>query len=173
FTWVFFLATKDGTLNILKNFIVQIENQMDLSVKVIRCDNGIEFKKVMDEFCTMKGIKREYSVARTPQQNGLLKRRNMTLIEAARIMLARFQVNLQLFGLKHYYLLVYVQNRNNSQDPAGDKENRENHVLMPVLQNFDEPESPHVVDDKQTQKPTNDDKRGGIVDALHEDSRKH
>ncbi|GJT97848.1 putative ribonuclease H-like domain-containing protein [Tanacetum coccineum] len=41
----------------------------------------------MDEFCGQKGIKREYSVARTPQQNGVAERKNRTLIEAARTML--------------------------------------------------------------------------------------
>ncbi|GJS49867.1 putative ribonuclease H-like domain-containing protein [Tanacetum coccineum] len=43
---------------------------------------------MMDEFCREKGIKREYSVARTPQQNGVAERKNRTLIEAARTMLA-------------------------------------------------------------------------------------
>ncbi|GKA72820.1 putative ribonuclease H-like domain-containing protein [Tanacetum coccineum] len=42
----------------------------------------------MNQFCEMKGIKREFSVARTPQQNGVAERKNMTLIEAARTMLA-------------------------------------------------------------------------------------
>ncbi|GJR98299.1 putative ribonuclease H-like domain-containing protein [Tanacetum coccineum] len=47
--------------------------------------NGTEFKnKVMREFCEQKGIKREFSIARTPQQNGVVERRNRTLIEAAR-----------------------------------------------------------------------------------------
>nr|GEU84070.1 putative polyprotein [Tanacetum cinerariifolium] len=47
-----------------------IENLIDLRVKVIRCDNRIEFKnRVMNQFYEMKGIKREFSVARTPQQN--------------------------------------------------------------------------------------------------------
>ncbi|GJX61582.1 putative ribonuclease H-like domain-containing protein [Tanacetum coccineum] len=70
FSWVFFLATKDETSEILKTFITGIENLIDLKVKVIRCDNGTEFKnKVMNQFCEMKGIKREFSVARTPQQN--------------------------------------------------------------------------------------------------------
>ncbi|GJV66442.1 putative ribonuclease H-like domain-containing protein [Tanacetum coccineum] len=54
-----------------------------------RCDNGTEFKnKDVIEFCGSKGIKREYSNARTPQQNGVAKRKNRTLIEAARTMLA-------------------------------------------------------------------------------------
>ncbi|GJV71374.1 putative ribonuclease H-like domain-containing protein [Tanacetum coccineum] len=88
FTWVFFLASKDETSGILKSFITQIENLVDKKVKIIRCANGIEFKnRVMSEFCEKKGIKKEFSVARTPQQNGVAERRNKTLIEDARTML--------------------------------------------------------------------------------------
>ncbi|GJW76017.1 ribonuclease H-like domain-containing protein [Tanacetum coccineum] len=73
---VFFLATKDETPEILKNFITGIENQTDHKVKTIRCDNGTEFKnRSMNEFCEMKGIRREFSVARTPQQNGVAERK--------------------------------------------------------------------------------------------------
>ncbi|GJV45971.1 putative ribonuclease H-like domain-containing protein [Tanacetum coccineum] len=89
FTWVLFLASKDETSCILKSFITQIENIVDKKVKIIRCDNGTEFKnRVISEFCEKKGIKREFSVARNPQQNGVAERRNRTLIEAAGTMLA-------------------------------------------------------------------------------------
>ncbi|GJR72417.1 putative ribonuclease H-like domain-containing protein [Tanacetum coccineum] len=89
FSWVFFLASKDETSGILKRFITEIENQLNHKVKVIRCDNGTEFKnREMNEFYGLKGIKREFSIARTPQQNEVAKRKNMTLIEAARTMLA-------------------------------------------------------------------------------------
>nr|GFB24568.1 putative ribonuclease H-like domain-containing protein [Tanacetum cinerariifolium] len=89
FTWVFFLASKDETSPILKTFITGLENQLSLKVKVIRSDNGTEFKNSdLNQFCRMKGIKREFSVPRTPQQNGIAERKNMTLIEAARTMLA-------------------------------------------------------------------------------------
>ncbi|GJV31917.1 putative ribonuclease H-like domain-containing protein [Tanacetum coccineum] len=82
------LQLKDETSGILKTFITEIENQLDYKVKVIRSDNGTEFKNsVMNQFCEMKGIKREFSVARTPQQNGVAERKNRTLIEAARTML--------------------------------------------------------------------------------------
>ncbi|GJR93437.1 putative ribonuclease H-like domain-containing protein [Tanacetum coccineum] len=85
----FLLTTKDETSEILKNFIKEIENILEKKVKIIRSDNGTEFKnKVMDDFCREKGIKREYYVAKTPQQNGVAKRRNRILIEAARTMLA-------------------------------------------------------------------------------------
>ncbi|GKF53398.1 putative ribonuclease H-like domain-containing protein, partial [Tanacetum coccineum] len=66
-----------------------IENQLDHKVKVIKCDNGTEFKNsVINQLCEIKGIRKEFSVARTPQQNGIAKRKNRTLIEAARTMLA-------------------------------------------------------------------------------------
>ncbi|GKA97433.1 putative ribonuclease H-like domain-containing protein [Tanacetum coccineum] len=82
FCWVFFLAKKDETSDILKTFIRQIENQLNQKVKIIRSDNGTEFKnRVMLEFCGEKGIKQEFSNARTPQQNGVCERMNRTLIE--------------------------------------------------------------------------------------------
>ncbi|GJW16469.1 putative ribonuclease H-like domain-containing protein, partial [Tanacetum coccineum] len=69
------------------NLVREIENQLDHKVKVIRSDNGTEFKNsVMNLFCEMKGIKREFSIARTPQQNGVAERRNRTLIDATRTM---------------------------------------------------------------------------------------
>ncbi|GKF20464.1 putative ribonuclease H-like domain-containing protein, partial [Tanacetum coccineum] len=72
FSWVFFLASKDETSGILQTFIRQIENQLSHRVKIIRSDNGTEFKnRDMLEFCGNKGIKQEYSTARTPQQNGV------------------------------------------------------------------------------------------------------
>ncbi|GKA77946.1 retrovirus-related pol polyprotein from transposon TNT 1-94, partial [Tanacetum coccineum] len=87
FTWVLFLATKDETSGILKSFITEIENLADKKVKIIKCNNGTEFKnRVMSEFCEQKGIKREFSIARTPQQNGVAERRNRTLIDDARTM---------------------------------------------------------------------------------------
>ncbi|GJR28201.1 ribonuclease H-like domain-containing protein [Tanacetum coccineum] len=83
---------KDNMYSVdLRNVVPQggIENQINHRVKIIRCDNGTEFKnKEMNQFCEMKGIKREFSVARTPQQNGVAERKNRTLIEVARTMLA-------------------------------------------------------------------------------------
>ncbi|GKC61035.1 putative ribonuclease H-like domain-containing protein [Tanacetum coccineum] len=111
FSWVFFLATKDETSEYLKTFITCIENLIDLKVKVIRCDNGTEFKnKVMNQFCEMKGIKREFSVARTPQQNGVAERKNRTLIEAARTMLADSKLP-TTFWAEAVNTACYVQNR--------------------------------------------------------------
>nr|GEZ90120.1 hypothetical protein [Tanacetum cinerariifolium] len=80
-------SKKDETFGIPKDFITGIENQLNHKVKIIRCDNATEFKNYeMNQFCGIKGIKREFSNARTPQQNGVAERKNRTLIEAARTM---------------------------------------------------------------------------------------
>nr|GEU48220.1 hypothetical protein [Tanacetum cinerariifolium] len=76
---------KDETYPILKDFINIVENQLNKKVKAIRYDNGTEFKNAhIIELCGSKGIKREYSNARPPQQNEFAERKNKTLIEAAR-----------------------------------------------------------------------------------------
>ncbi|GKD87118.1 putative ribonuclease H-like domain-containing protein [Tanacetum coccineum] len=111
FSWVFFLATKDETSEILKTLITGIENQINHKVKIIRCDNGTEFKNNdMNQFCGMKRIKREFSVSKTPQQNRVAKRKNRTLIEAARTMLADSLLP-TAFWAKAVNTACYVQNR--------------------------------------------------------------
>nr|GEV16632.1 putative ribonuclease H-like domain-containing protein [Tanacetum cinerariifolium] len=111
FAWVFFLATKDETSPILKTFITGLENQLSLKVKVIRSDNGTEFKNNdLNQFCGIKGIKREFSVPRTPQQNGIVKRKNRTLIEATRTMMADSLLPI-LFWVEAVNTACYVQNR--------------------------------------------------------------
>nr|GFB87133.1 ribonuclease H-like domain-containing protein [Tanacetum cinerariifolium] len=64
----------------------------------------------MNDFCSQKGIKREFSNARTPQQNGVAKRRNRTLIEAARTMLADAKLPVT-FWAEAVNTACYVQNR--------------------------------------------------------------
>ncbi|GKC77716.1 putative ribonuclease H-like domain-containing protein, partial [Tanacetum coccineum] len=111
FTWTFFLKSKDETSSILRNFITEIENLKDLKLKIIRCDNGGEFRnKELDELSFRKGIKREFSNARTPQQNGVAERRNRTLIEAARTMLADAKLPVT-FWAEAVNTACYVQNR--------------------------------------------------------------
>ncbi|GJR83636.1 retrovirus-related pol polyprotein from transposon TNT 1-94 [Tanacetum coccineum] len=111
FFWVFFLTTKDETGEILKNFIKEIENLVDKKVKIIKSNNGTGFKnKVMDDFCREKGIKREYSIARTPQQNGVAERRNMTLIKAVRTMSADSKLP-TTFWVEAVSTACYVHNR--------------------------------------------------------------
>nr|GEX75138.1 putative ribonuclease H-like domain-containing protein [Tanacetum cinerariifolium] len=111
FTFVLFLATKDETSPILKTFITGLENQLSLKVKVINSDNGTEFKNSdLNQLYGLKEIKREFSVPRTPQQNGIAERKNKTLIEAARTMLADLLLPIP-FWAEAVNTACYVQNR--------------------------------------------------------------
>nr|GEV86853.1 retrovirus-related Pol polyprotein from transposon TNT 1-94 [Tanacetum cinerariifolium] len=111
FTWTFFLKTKDETSGILRKFITEIENLKEIRVKIIRCDNRGEFRnKEINDFCSRKGIKREFSNARTPQHNGVAERRNRTLIEAARTMLADAKLPVT-FWAEAVNTACYVQNK--------------------------------------------------------------
>jgi hypothetical protein len=61
-------------------------------VKKIRSDNGFQFKNLqVEEFLEEEGIKHEFSAPYTPQQNGVVQRKNMTLIDMARTMLGEFK----------------------------------------------------------------------------------
>nr|GEU89596.1 ribonuclease H-like domain-containing protein [Tanacetum cinerariifolium] len=90
---------------------LEIENLKDLKVKIIRCDNRGEFRnKEMNDFCSRKRIKREFKNTRTPQRNGVAERRNKTLIEAAKTMLADAKF-LVTFWAEAINTACYVQNR--------------------------------------------------------------
>ncbi|KAJ9535714.1 hypothetical protein OSB04_un001132 [Centaurea solstitialis] len=118
FTWVYFLRTKDETSGLIKPFVTRVENKTNLRVKVIRSDNGTEFKNAdLNSFCEEKGIERQYSAPRTPQQNGVAERRNRTLIEAARTMLADSKLPIT-FWAEAVNTACYVQNRANLKAPG-------------------------------------------------------
>ncbi|GJW79978.1 retrovirus-related pol polyprotein from transposon TNT 1-94 [Tanacetum coccineum] len=65
-----------------------VENQNDVKVKQIRTNNGTEFRNTkLESFCDEKGISQNFSYPYTLEQNGVIERKNRTLIEAARTML--------------------------------------------------------------------------------------
>jgi transposase InsO family protein len=85
FTWVFFLQDKSETQGTLKRFPRRAQNEFELKVKKIRSDNGSEFKNLqVEEFLEEEGIKHEFSAPYTPQQNGVVEKKNRTLIDMAR-----------------------------------------------------------------------------------------
>nr|GEV37723.1 hypothetical protein [Tanacetum cinerariifolium] len=111
-------AIKDENSDILKSFITRIENLVDHKVKVIRCDNRTEFKnREMNQFCKMKGILRQISVARTPQQNEVAERRNRTLIAAARTMLADSNKAFRVFNSRTMIVEENVHIRSSESKP--------------------------------------------------------
>ncbi|KAJ1685762.1 hypothetical protein LUZ63_017152 [Rhynchospora breviuscula] len=93
FTWVFFLAHKEEAFDYFVKFSNRVENEKGLKISRIRSDHGREFENAkFDELCIEKGYKQEFSAPRTPQQNGVVERKNRTLQELARTMLHEFAV---------------------------------------------------------------------------------
>ncbi|KAI3697733.1 hypothetical protein L6452_30830 [Arctium lappa] len=89
YTWVIFLRCKSDTLEELISFVKKMEVLNNLTIRSIRSDHGTEFKNSsLNIFFENKGISHNFSLVRTPQQNGVVERRNITIIEAARSMLS-------------------------------------------------------------------------------------
>nr|GEX22664.1 hypothetical protein [Tanacetum cinerariifolium] len=85
FGWVRFLRTKDETPEVIKKFIVLTQRSLNATVRYVRTDNGTEFvNKTLTEFFESVGISHNASVPWTPQQNGVVKKQNQTLMKAAR-----------------------------------------------------------------------------------------
>ncbi|GKB61356.1 retrovirus-related pol polyprotein from transposon TNT 1-94, partial [Tanacetum coccineum] len=88
FTWVKFLRSKDEALDAIIKCIKNIQVRLNATVRDVRTDNGTEFvNQTLRNFYENVDISHQTSVARTPQQNGVVERRNQTLVEAARTML--------------------------------------------------------------------------------------
>ncbi|GJS07115.1 retrovirus-related pol polyprotein from transposon TNT 1-94 [Tanacetum coccineum] len=88
YTWVYFIHSKDETPEIIKKFIAQAQLNYKAKVCKIRTNNGTEFKNAtLKAHYEKLGIMQQFLTARTPQQNGVVKRHNRTLVEADRIML--------------------------------------------------------------------------------------
>nr|GEZ35957.1 retrovirus-related Pol polyprotein from transposon TNT 1-94 [Tanacetum cinerariifolium] len=88
FGWVRFLRTKDETLEVFLKFLKNTQHALNATIRMVRTDNGTEFvNKTLTDLFESVVITHQTSVPRSPQQNGVVKRRNQTLMEAARIML--------------------------------------------------------------------------------------
>ena len=81
-------------MGIFKIFVKQAQNEFESSVVKVRSDNGTEFRNTLvEELCNDLGIKHEFSSIYTPQQNGVVERKNKTLITLARAMLDDYGIS--------------------------------------------------------------------------------
>nr|GEZ35216.1 integrase, catalytic region, zinc finger, CCHC-type, peptidase aspartic, catalytic [Tanacetum cinerariifolium] len=111
FTWVKFLRSKDETPDVVIKFITQIQVGLNKTVRYVRTDNGTEFvNHTMTEYYERIGIFHQKTVPRTPQQNGVVERRNRTLVEAAWTMLI-FSKALMFLLAEAVATACYTQNR--------------------------------------------------------------
>lgn len=86
--WVYMLKYKDEALSMFKKFKALVEDGSERKIKVLRTDRGGEFlSKSFVQYCEENGIERQYTNPYTPQQNGVLERRNRTVMEMTRSIL--------------------------------------------------------------------------------------
>jgi transposase InsO family protein len=113
FTWVFFLQEKSQTQDTLKGFLRRAQNEFGLRIKKIRSDNGTEFKNSQIEGFLEEGIKHEFASPYTPQQNGVVERKNRTLLDMAMTMLDEYKtpnrfwaeaINTACYSINRLYL---------------------------------------------------------------------
>ena len=112
-TWVAFLKEKSEAFSKFKIFKALTENQTGRKVKAIRSDRGGEFSlKQFKEFCDEHGIKKEYTIAGTPQQNGVVERHNRTIQQMARSMMKEKNIS-QGFWVESIHTAVHILNKCN------------------------------------------------------------
>nr|GFB54003.1 hypothetical protein [Tanacetum cinerariifolium] len=88
-----------------------IQRNLQALVITVRTDRGTEFlNKTLNEFFKEEGIEHQTSTAQTPNQNGVVERRNRTLVEAARTMLSASKLYL-FFWAEAIATACYTQNR--------------------------------------------------------------
>ncbi|KAJ9551744.1 hypothetical protein OSB04_015789 [Centaurea solstitialis] len=111
YIWVNFLRSKDSASEIIISFIRSVQVRLQLPIQVICTDNGTEFKnRTLDSFLDSVGITHTFSATRTPQQNRVVERKNRTLVEAARTMLAFSKLPLH-FWAEAVASACFTQNR--------------------------------------------------------------
>nr|GEU37323.1 Gag-Pol polyprotein [Tanacetum cinerariifolium] len=111
FTWVKILRSKDETPEVVIKVVQQIHVGLNKTVRYIRTDNGTEFvNQTLTEYYERLGIFHQKIVPRTPQQNGVVERRNRTLVEATRTMLIFFKASMFLWA-EVMATACYTQNR--------------------------------------------------------------
>ena len=92
YTWVHIVTYKHEVQEVFKRFSSRASTNFGVKIKHIRSDNGTEFKNSgLDDYLDELGITHELSAPYTPQQNGVVERKNRTLAEMARTMLDEYK----------------------------------------------------------------------------------
>nr|GEZ83067.1 hypothetical protein [Tanacetum cinerariifolium] len=95
YTWIHFLRSKDETSEVLIDFLRLVQRGLQAQVRVVRTNKGTKFLiQTLHAYFAAEGIQHQTSVARTPEQNDVVERRNRNLVEAARTMLSAAKVPL-------------------------------------------------------------------------------
>nr|GEZ15713.1 hypothetical protein [Tanacetum cinerariifolium] len=121
YTCTHFLRSKDETPEVLINFLKLVQRGLQAQVRVVRTDKGTEFlNQTLHVYFAAEGILHQTSVARTPEQNGVIERQNRTLVEVARTMLSAAKVPL-FFCAEAIATACFTQNHGENLDKMKEK----------------------------------------------------
>ena len=81
YCYVYLLRSKDEALEMFQHFKNEVENQLDRKIKGVRSDRGGEYEAPFGDFCSQHGIIHQTTAPYSPQQNGVIERKNRTLKE--------------------------------------------------------------------------------------------
>ena len=91
---VMFLRNKSETFQKFKWYLARVEKETRKTLKCLRFDRGGEFvSNEFNEFCNERGIRRQMSAPRTPQQNGIAERRKRSIIDCERTLMIEKNVS--------------------------------------------------------------------------------
>nr|GEV11865.1 ribonuclease H-like domain, reverse transcriptase, RNA-dependent DNA polymerase [Tanacetum cinerariifolium] len=111
FMWAYFLTTKDQAFSTFKEFRQQIKMEMRMKLRMLRTDRGGEFtSNEFTKYCKENGIARQLTAHYSPQQNGVVERRNRTMLSTTRSMIKAMKLPLTFWAeaVKH---AIYILNR--------------------------------------------------------------
>ena len=111
YTWFYFIRSKGDVFEYFKEFRIMIEKKSGKCIKILRSDNGGEYVSgAFKRHCKDHGIQQQFTIPYTPQQNGVSKRNNRTLVECARSMLQGKNIS-NGFLVEAINTIVYLKNR--------------------------------------------------------------
>ncbi|GJZ86792.1 putative ribonuclease H-like domain-containing protein [Tanacetum coccineum] len=111
YTWTHFLRSKDETPGVLIDFLTLVQRGLHAQVNSSTDNKGTKFlNKTLHAYFAKEGIRHEKSTTQTPKQNGVVERRNRTLVEATQTMLRATKVPL-FFWAKAIATACFTQNR--------------------------------------------------------------
>lgn len=90
------MNNKSETRQLIRQFHAYVVTQFGALIKVIRSNNGQEFK--MNDFFSVKGIVHQQSCVNTPQQNAIVERKHQHILNVARSLRLQAHLPLQFWG---------------------------------------------------------------------------
>src|SRR5207237_9175414 len=115
--------TKYVVFPLVRNLILRLQNELPKhAMRAIHSDNGTEFKNArFDNFCNDLGLEHQFSSPYVPPQNGVVERKNRTLVEMARMMLDEHRtprkywaeaINTAYYVANHIFLRAFLHKKN-------------------------------------------------------------